>query len=63
MGGEPLVYIGDGVSDRCAARMADLVFARADLARDLAADGLPFVRFEDFVEVRERLEAPSILAA
>jgi len=63
MSGEPLVYIGDGVSDRCAAGMADLVFARADLARDLTVDGLAFVGFEDFVEVRERLEARSILAA
>lgn len=61
--GEPLVYIGDGVSDRCAARMADLVFARADLARDLAADGVAFVPFEDFVEVRERLERAAPLAA
>jgi 2-hydroxy-3-keto-5-methylthiopentenyl-1-phosphate phosphatase len=63
MNGDPLVYIGDGVSDRCAARMADLVFARADLARDLAIDGVPFTPFEDFVEVRERLEARSVLAA
>ena len=60
---ERLVYIGDGISDRCAARMADLVFARADLARDLAADGVPFIPFDDFVEVRERLEAASSLAA
>jgi 2-hydroxy-3-keto-5-methylthiopentenyl-1-phosphate phosphatase len=63
MSGERLVYIGDGVSDRCAARMADMVFARADLARDLAVDGVPFTHFEDFVEVRQRLEASSTLAA
>ena len=62
-GGERLVYIGDGVSDRCAARMADLVFARDHLARDLAADGVPFVPFQDFVEVRERLDARPSLAA
>ncbi len=30
--GERLVYIGDGISDRCGARMADVVFARAHLA-------------------------------
>lgn len=60
---ERLVYVGDGMSDRCAAGLADLVFARAHLARDLAAAGVPFVPFEDFVEVRERLESPSILAA
>lgn len=61
--GERLVYIGDGVSDRCVARMADIVFARDHLARDLAIDGVPFVPFEDFVEVRERLEAATSLAA
>ena len=61
--GERLVYIGDGISDRCGARMADLVFARDDLARDLSGAGLPFVPFEDFLGVRERLQASSTLAA
>ena len=62
-GSRRAVYVGDGVSDRCVAGIADLVFARADLARFLTADGVPFLPFEDFVEVRERLEAPSTLAA
>lgn len=61
--GERLVYLGDGVSDRCAAQTADLVFARAHLARDLAIDGVPFVPFEDFVEVRQRLASTATLAA
>jgi 2-hydroxy-3-keto-5-methylthiopentenyl-1-phosphate phosphatase len=61
--GETLVLIGDGVSDRCVARMADVVFARAHLARDLTADGVPFLPFEDFHEVREALEARTTLAA
>jgi 2-hydroxy-3-keto-5-methylthiopentenyl-1-phosphate phosphatase len=61
--GERLVYVGDGISDRCGARLADLVFARADLARDLAAGGVPFVPFEDFVEVREHLESAAPIAA
>jgi 2-hydroxy-3-keto-5-methylthiopentenyl-1-phosphate phosphatase len=61
--GETLVLIGDGVSDRCVARMADMVFARAHLARDLVADGVPFVPFEDFHEVREALEARTTMAA
>ena len=34
--GERMVYIGDGISDRCGARMADVIFARAMLADDLA---------------------------
>lgn len=61
--GHPLVYIGDGVSDRCAARLADTVFARADLARHLGADGVPFAPFEDFDAVRRRLERAVGMAA
>ena len=61
--GETLVLVGDGVSDRCVARMADVVFARAHLARDLTEDGVPFTPFEDFHEVRERLDARTTLAA
>jgi 2-hydroxy-3-keto-5-methylthiopentenyl-1-phosphate phosphatase len=61
--GERLVYIGDGVSDRCGAGMADVVFARAHLARDLTEAGVGFVPFEDFVEVREWLQASQARAA
>lgn len=61
--GERLVYIGDGVSDRCGAGMADVVFARAHLARDLSEAGVGFVPFEDFVEVREWLQASQAQAA
>ncbi len=61
--GERLVYIGDGISDRCGARMADVVFARDDLARDLSADGLAHIPFDDFTEVREWLQADASLAA
>lgn len=49
--GRPLVYLGDGMSDRCAARHADIVFARAALARDLGARGRTFHPFDDFHEV------------
>ena len=63
LAGERLVYIGDGISDRCGARMADVVFARDDLARDLAAEGHPFIPFVDFVGVREWLQSASSVAA
>jgi 2-hydroxy-3-keto-5-methylthiopentenyl-1-phosphate phosphatase len=62
-GSRRVVYVGDGISDRCVSRIADLVFARADLASHLAEQSVPFLPFEDFIEVRERLEAPSTLAA
>ena len=43
--------------------MAEVVFARAHLSRDLTVDGVPFVPFEDFHGVREALEARTTLAA
>lgn len=49
-GGE-LVYVGDGFSDRCAARSASRVFARDGLARYLEAEGVPFEHFDDLYDV------------
>jgi 2-hydroxy-3-keto-5-methylthiopentenyl-1-phosphate phosphatase len=53
--GSELVYVGDGYSDRCAAELADLVFARRGLARYLAKRGVPFEPFDDFHAVARRL--------
>ena len=54
---EPVIYVGDGYSDRCAARAADRVFARDSLARYLAEHGVPFEPFEDFDDVGRALAA------
>lgn len=59
----PLVYLGDGVSDRCAAEAADLIFARSDLADHLDRRQVAYVPFQDFHQVRRRLEQPVRLAA
>jgi 2-hydroxy-3-keto-5-methylthiopentenyl-1-phosphate phosphatase len=53
--GNPVAYIGDGFSDRCAAVAADRRFARHSLARDLDRMGLDYTPFEDFHTVREAL--------
>jgi 2-hydroxy-3-keto-5-methylthiopentenyl-1-phosphate phosphatase len=53
--GTELVYVGDGYSDRCAAQLADVVFARRGLARYLEERGVPFERFEDFHSVARSL--------
>jgi 2-hydroxy-3-keto-5-methylthiopentenyl-1-phosphate phosphatase len=55
--GRPVAYVGDGVSDRCAAAVADIVFARAALARYLERDGVPFLPFDDFGDVQAGLAA------
>jgi 2-hydroxy-3-keto-5-methylthiopentenyl-1-phosphate phosphatase len=51
----PVVYVGDGYSDRCAALVADRVFATAGLAAYLEQRGLPFERFGDLHDVAARL--------
>jgi HAD superfamily phosphoserine phosphatase-like hydrolase len=51
----PLVYAGDGYSDRCAALAADRVFARGDLGRYLAAQGRAYEPFETFDDVGRAL--------
>ena len=51
----PVAYAGDGYSDRCAALVADRVFARAGLADWLAGEGVSFEPFDDLSDVMEAL--------
>jgi 2-hydroxy-3-keto-5-methylthiopentenyl-1-phosphate phosphatase len=51
-----LVYVGDGYSDRCAAELADRVFARRALAAYLEERGVAYERFDDFHDVIRGLE-------
>ncbi|MEA3400566.1 MAG: MtnX-like HAD-IB family phosphatase [Armatimonadota bacterium] len=46
-----VIYIGDGYSDRCPAREADVVFAKDHLAELLAETGVTYIPFEDFGDV------------
>jgi 2-hydroxy-3-keto-5-methylthiopentenyl-1-phosphate phosphatase len=61
--GERLVYLGDGISDRCVAGLADVLFARDFLAEDLADEGVAFNGFDDFHEVQATLAATAGFAA
>jgi 2-hydroxy-3-keto-5-methylthiopentenyl-1-phosphate phosphatase len=54
----PLVYVGDGYSDRCAAQAADRVLARDGLADFLERRGVAFERFDDFHDVAAALSDP-----
>jgi 2-hydroxy-3-keto-5-methylthiopentenyl-1-phosphate phosphatase len=49
------VYVGDGFSDRCVALAASRLFARDGLAAYLAAQGVPFEPFDDFVGLERSL--------
>jgi len=51
----PIAYVGDGVSDRCAALAADRVFARDGLARFLEDAGVTYAPFGDFFDVAAAL--------
>jgi 2-hydroxy-3-keto-5-methylthiopentenyl-1-phosphate phosphatase len=51
--GNYVVFIGNGRTDVCPARGANMVFARDMLARTLEEEGKPFILFEDFHDVME----------
>jgi 2-hydroxy-3-keto-5-methylthiopentenyl-1-phosphate phosphatase len=53
--GQLTVFLGDGLSDRGAAVEADIVFAKAGLARFCEVEGIPFLEFGSFSDVRDAL--------
>jgi 2-hydroxy-3-keto-5-methylthiopentenyl-1-phosphate phosphatase len=53
--GRPLVYVGDGLSDRCASLACDRVFAREGLAQYLEEQGVPFEPFDTLHDVAAAL--------
>jgi 2,3-diketo-5-methylthio-1-phosphopentane phosphatase len=53
--GYSTVFLGDGLSDRGAAEIADMVFAKSGLARYCAEQQIPHKTFTSFSEVRDEL--------
>jgi 2-hydroxy-3-keto-5-methylthiopentenyl-1-phosphate phosphatase len=53
----PVAFIGEGQSDRYGALYADVVFAKDALPGYCEADGVPYLPWEDFGDVRATLEA------
>jgi 2-hydroxy-3-keto-5-methylthiopentenyl-1-phosphate phosphatase len=54
-GSRPLVFVGDGWSDRCASLAADRVFARTGLAEYLDEQGVPYEPYETLRDVAAAL--------
>ncbi len=51
----PVAFVGEGNSDRFGALYADIVFAKDALVDWCERDGVSFVRWKDFDDVRRRL--------
>ncbi len=56
--GREVAYVGDGYSDRCASKAADIRFARRALAQHLDREGVDYIQFDDFTTVRDELLGP-----
>jgi 2-hydroxy-3-keto-5-methylthiopentenyl-1-phosphate phosphatase len=53
----PVAFVGEGHSDRFGALYADIVFAKDVLVELCRDDGVPFLPYEDFDDVRRALES------
>ena len=51
-----IVYIGEGYSDRCPSRFADIVFAKDDLLRYCRKENIPCYEYTFFADIRHRLQ-------
>ena len=45
------IYVGDGLSDRCASKEADVVFAKGQLKDYLKKEGVPHIPFDGLKDV------------
>lgn len=51
--GGPIILVGDGKSDYCLAKHADVVFAKGKLINHCEQENIPFTGFQTFTEVLE----------
>lgn len=52
---EFFIFAGDGLSDRCIARKANLLFAKNSLKKHCLENNIKFVEFEDFFQISDYL--------
>jgi 2,3-diketo-5-methylthio-1-phosphopentane phosphatase len=53
--GDVIAYVGDGYSDRCPVRYADIVFARGELQATCQKENISYFMYDTFFDVRDRL--------
>ncbi len=46
-----VLFVGDGLTDRCIAERADIVFAKDDLAEYCSEVMIPYIRYENFNDI------------
>lgn len=61
-GYSPVVFVGNGLSDRCVLGKADLLFAKDDLLDAAGKKGVDAIPFRDFKDVHEELVQRGILS-
>lgn len=49
------LFIGDGLTDRCIAESADIVFAKDDLAKYCSETRIPYISYENFNDISKKL--------
>lgn len=57
----PVAFVGEGPSDRFGALYADVAFAKDVLVEICRADGVPFLSWDDFDDVRRAIETLDVL--
>ncbi len=50
-----IVYVGDGISDRCPVRYADIVFAKGQLVKYCQEENITYFEYRTFREIVDRL--------
>jgi HAD superfamily phosphoserine phosphatase-like hydrolase len=55
--GRFIIYVGDGLSDKCAVKGADVVFAKGELKTYCGENGIPHFAFDDLGDVADFLRS------
>ena len=50
-----VIYIGNGLSDRCPCEFADLVFAKGELMEHCKREGIDFIEYRNFRDIETEL--------
>ena len=51
-----IVFIGEGYSDRCPARYADIVFAKDELLSYCQQENISYFEYQSFSDITKRLQ-------